>query len=94
MRYEKLHVVRPDINIILNLPLEIALKRKNAQKQVRGEKLDAHEKSETHLANAWAAYHWLTKHHPDEFTLVETIEDAYELTPKEVLERVRHSYNL
>lgn len=82
--YERLKVVRPDINIILYCPFEIAQKRKLAQTQ----NPDIHERDTEHLKNAAASYLWLAQEKAGEFILIETCSVGRELSKEEVTDRV------
>lgn len=89
LEYNRLGIARPDLNIILHLPAEIAQKRKRAQKlSLQGAVLDAHEEDLAHLKAAEESYLWLARIHPKEYIVVSETEGMRELTPEEVHERI------
>lgn len=89
LEYNRLGIARPDLNIILHLPAEIAQKRKRNQKLALGEAgLDAHEEDLAHLKAAEESYLWLARKYPKEYVVVSEMKGSRELTPEEVHERV------
>lgn len=89
LEYNRLGIARPDLNIILHLPAEIAQKRKRNQKLALGEAgLDAHEEDLAHLKAAEESYLWLSHKNPKEYVVVSEMDGMRELTPEEVHERV------
>ncbi|MDO8600325.1 MAG: thymidylate kinase [bacterium] len=89
LEYNRLGIARPDLNVILHLPAEVAQKRKRAQKlALAGAVLDAHEEDLGHLKAAEESYLWLSWKNPEEYVVVSEMEGERELTPEEVHERV------
>jgi dTMP kinase len=89
LEYNRLGIMRPDLNIILHLPAEVAQARKRSQKLSLGSAmLDAHEEDLAHLKAAEESYLWLARKNPDEYVVVSEMEGTRELTPGEVYEKV------
>lgn len=88
IEYNKLRIPKPTKTILLLLPLEIAVKRKQAQRTEQHVKLDGLERDIEHLRQSAETYRWLAETYPEDFTVVETVRETKELTPEEVLEEV------
>lgn len=89
LEYSRLGIARPDLNIILHLPAEIAQERKRSQKLAfGGVALDAHEQDLKHLKAAEESYLWLARIHPEEYVVVSEMDGGRELTPDEAHNRV------
>lgn len=85
LEFKKLQVPKPDITVILSLPVEVSMQRIIA----RGRPMDNHEKDRDHLEKAKACYAWLAEKYPDEYALVECVaNDGRELLPEEIHELV------
>ncbi len=81
--FNLLCIPRPNINLILWVPLEVSLKRL----ELRGNLPDEHEKSVEHLRRASEVYCWLAEEYPEDFVLVECVSGDRELSPAEVHEK-------
>lgn len=89
LEYNRLGIARPDLNIILHLPAEVAQERKRSQKLALGNAaLDAHEEDLGHLKAAEESYLWLSRKNPKEYVVVSEMEGERELTPEEAHEQV------
>ncbi len=84
LEYRLLEIPKPDVNIILRLPYEIAY----ARIESRGKARDGHEVNQEHLKNAQMAYLWAAKRYPDEFKVVKCFDDERQLTEAQVQEKV------
>ncbi len=82
---------RPDLNIILHVPAEIAqelVDRKAARDYIGGKKRDLHEGNIEHLRHAEKVYLEIAELFPENFTLVECAPDGKLLSIEEVHEKV------
>ncbi|MDB5167644.1 MAG: Thymidylate kinase [Candidatus Saccharibacteria bacterium] len=79
--YETLSIPRPDINIVLILPTDLAqanVDKKDARSYT-DKKRDIHEADPNHLEKAKANYEELCRLYPDEFTAVHCTNDSGEM---------------
>jgi dTMP kinase len=88
-----LGIPKPDINIILHVPAEIAQsfvdkKSKAMRKYANGKKRDIHEADIKHLKHAEMVYLEIAKLFPKNFVLVECVENGRMLSIDEVHEKV------
>ncbi|HTY39903.1 MAG TPA: thymidylate kinase [Candidatus Paceibacterota bacterium] len=84
-------IPKPDLNLILHVPPEIAQKRvdaKVARQYIGGKKRDLHETDLGHLERSERVYLQLAKLFPGQFRVLECVVDGCELTEQEVHERV------
>ncbi len=84
-------IPRPDLNIILHMPAEIAfrlIEKKEAREYLNGEKKDMHEGDIEHLRAAERSYLHIAKMWPEEYTFVECAENGEPLSIPEIHERV------
>lgn len=88
LEYNILHVPRPTKTILLLLPPEIAIRRKQMQRENQKINLDGHERDTEHVQQSAAVYRWLAKTYPTDFAVIETVQEDKELTPQEVVEEV------
>lgn len=93
LEYGLFEIPKPDINIILTLPVDVASHRvlgKQARLYLDGKAgaKDAHEEDLSHLLRAQEAYVWVAKKHPDEFRIIECVPGGGELTTEEVHKKI------
>lgn len=76
--YEVLGIPRPDLNIVLLVPSEIAQQNvdKKAARSYTNLKRDIHEADANHLDKAKRNYEELCQLYPDEFIAVECMDDS------------------
>jgi dTMP kinase len=82
--YEDLGIPRPDLVVILHVPVAVSLKL--MEERDRGN--DGHEADIEHLQNAEAAYLWLAEQYPDDHKVVECAEGGEILPPEVIAEKV------
>lgn len=92
LEYNIFGIPKPDLNIILHMPAEMAQKlvdKKSAddRKYVNGKKRDLHEADLKHLKNAEKVYIEISKLFPNT-KLVECVKNGELLNPKEVSNKV------
>lgn len=68
LEYDVLSLPKPDVNIVLIVPLEVV------QGNIEGRKLDEHEKDAEHLAKAIKNYEELVKLYPEDFTAISCMQ--------------------
>lgn len=84
-------IPKPDLNIILHVPAEIAQKlvdQKAERQYLGGKKRDLHESDLGHLKRTEEVYRQLSVLFPNDFVVVECVEDGHLLTMDEVHDRV------
>jgi dTMP kinase len=84
-------IPKPDLNIILHVPAEIAqqlVDKKVERQYLGGKKRDLHETDLGHLQRTEEVYKQLATLFPDDFTLVECAPDGKLLSIEEVHEKV------
>lgn len=84
-------IPRPDMNIILHMPVEIAfhlIEKKGTREYLNGKKKDVHEGDIEHLRAAEQSYLHIVKMWPEEYTLIECAENGKPLSIPEVHEKV------
>lgn len=76
LEYSTLDLPRPDLNIVLLVPTEIAQENidNKPERAYTDAKRDEHEKDESHLTHANDNYRELTKLFPDYFVAIKTME--------------------
>lgn len=79
-------IPRPDLNIVLHVPTEIAQKKTDGRVK-KGVSGDIHESNFQHLKNAENAYLEITKLFKN-FKLVECIENGEYLSPEKIHEKI------
>ena len=82
---------RPDLNIILHMPAEIAQKlvdKKAAREYIGGKKRDLHEGNLEHLRHAEKIYLEVAKLFPQNFTVVECAPEGKLLSIEAIHEKV------
>lgn len=86
--FEALKSPRPDLNIILGVPAEVGFEaiKKRAEKESRP--LDEHEKLFEHIKAAAAVYKELTQLYPEEYKLIDCMENGQWLSPETIHEKV------
>lgn len=74
--FEALKNVRPALNIILGVPAEVSFEavKQRAEKEKR--QLDEHEKLFDHIKTATAVYQELTELYPEEYKLIDCMENG------------------
>lgn len=91
LEYEILGIPRPDLNIFLHVPAEIAydlIGKKKERKYLRGEKRDIHEANPGHLKKAEAVYEEIARIFPADFLRVECAENGRLLSIDEIHAKV------
>jgi len=84
-------IPKPDLNIILHVPAEIAqalVDKKLERQYLGGKKRDLHEADISHLKRTEETYKQLAELFPDDFTVVECVENGRLLSIDEVHEKV------
>jgi len=84
-------IPRPDLNIILHMPAEIAqelVDKKAAREYIGGKKRDLHEGNLEHLRHAEKVYLEIAKLFPDDFTVIECAPEGKLLTIEAIHEKV------
>lgn len=92
LEYNIFGIPKPDLNIILHMPAEVArelIGRKSAEsrKQLNGQKYDMHEQDLNHLKRAENVFAQITKLFPNT-KLVECVKGGQLLSPAEVHNKV------
>ncbi|OGZ00439.1 MAG: hypothetical protein A2945_03805 [Candidatus Liptonbacteria bacterium RIFCSPLOWO2_01_FULL_52_25] len=91
LEYEILKIPKPDLNIILYVPAEIAyelIAKKSAREYLKGAKRDIHEANLEHLKAAARSYAHAAKLFPSDFVVVECAPNGKLLLIEEVHEKV------
>jgi dTMP kinase len=90
IEYGMLKIPKPDLNIILHVPAQIALelRRKRAIEENTVHKKDIHEQDISHLEKTEKVYLQMARLFPNDFTLVECFENGKLLSIEEVHEKV------
>lgn len=84
-------IPKPDLNIILHIPAEIAqalVDKKMERQYLSGKKRDIHEADIHHLKRAEETYKQLAELYPSDFTVVECVENGQLLSIDAVHEKV------
>lgn len=84
-------IPKPDLNIILHVPAEIAqelVDKKIERQYLVGKKRDLHEADIAHLKRAEETYLQIAEQFPQDFTVVECFENGKLLSIEEVHEKV------
>lgn len=84
-------IPKPDLNIILHIPAEIAQKlvdKKIERQYLSGRKRDLHEADINHLKKTERTYQQLAELYPADFTVVECVENGTLLSIEEVHKKV------
>jgi dTMP kinase len=84
-------IPKPDLNIILHVPAAIAQKmvdKKNKREYLEDKKRDIYEDDLSHLQKAEQVYLEIAELFPDNFTVVECVENGQLLSIDEVHEKV------
>lgn len=92
LEYEIFGIPKPDLNIILHVPAEVAQsmvdkKDESARQYVNGKKRDLHEADLNHLKNAEQVYIEIAKLFPNT-KLVECMQDDSLMTPEQIHNKV------
>ncbi len=91
IEFNILGIPRPDLNIILHAPAEIAqqlVDQKGARAYVGGQKRDLHEKDLDHLKRAEQVYLEITKLFPQNFTLISCMNGEQLLSIEEIHSKI------
>ncbi len=91
LEYGTFGVPRPDLNIILHVPAEIAqelVDRKAARGYIGGKKRDLHEGNIEHLRHAEKVYLEIAELFPENFTVIECAPEGKLLSIEEIHEKV------
>ena len=91
IEYGILGIPKPDLNIVLFVPAEIAQKlvdNKGSRDYLGGAKRDLHEKDLTHLKKAEQVYLEIVRLFPNQFTLIDCVEGDRLLNIDEVHTKV------
>lgn len=78
LEYGKLQIPKPHLNIILHMPAEISLelRKKRAATETTPAKKDIHEADLSHLQKTEKIYLEIAELFPDDFTVVECVENG------------------
>lgn len=92
LEYQIFNIPRPDLNIILHMPAEVAQKLVDKKPQadreyIKGKKRDLHEADINHLRNAVKVYIEIARLFPNT-KMVECFEDGKILTPQQVSNKI------
>ena len=82
LEYNVLNIPKPDLNIILDNPMEVITRRLAGRRDA-----DAHEANLEHITRARDTYLWLADNY-DNFRVVSGVVDGRELTPEEIHEEI------
>ncbi len=82
LEYEILQIPKPDLNIVLDNPIDVIKKRLTERQNS-----DAHEADFDHIQKARESYLWAVKNY-ENFKVVSGVEGDRELTPEEIHDRV------
>jgi len=90
IEYGTLKIPKPDLNIILHMPAEtsLELRKKRAATETAPLKKDIHEADLSHLQKTEKIYLEIAKLFPDDFTVVECVENGKLLSIDEIHEKV------
>jgi len=91
LEYNINKIPRPNLNILLHVPAEIAQKlvdKKLERQYLGGKKRDLHESDINHLKRSEETYKQLAELYPTEFAVIECVEDGRLLSIEEVHEKV------
>lgn len=91
LEYKINGIPKPDLNIILHVPAEVAqelVDKKLERQYLEGKKRDLHEADITHLKRAEETYLQMAKMFPEDFTIIECFKDGTLLSIEEVHEMV------
>ena len=87
-------VPRPTLNIILDVPTDIAyalIGEKEQRSYLKGKKRDIHEQDKEYLRRTVDVYHELARTYPDEFKIVPCAQDGKLLSREAIAERLWHT---
>jgi dTMP kinase len=87
LEHELFGIPRPDMNVVLHVPSQIAMELMKNRESKHGLKQDVHEQDPKHLQAAEDAYLDMTKRF-ESFQLVECVENGALLSPETIHERV------
>ncbi len=90
LEYGILKIPKPDLNIILHMPAELSLelRKKRAARETAPLKKDIHEADLAHLQRTEKIYLEIAELFPDDFTVVECVENGQLLSIDAVHEKV------
>ncbi len=91
LEYELCEIPKPDLNIILHVPAEVAyelIEKKASRAYLKGAKRDIHEANLEHLKSAERSYLEMAQLFPNDFVLVECTENGKLLSIEEIHEKV------
>ncbi len=90
LEYGILKIPKPDLNIILHMPAELSLelRKKRAARETAPLKKDIHEADLPHLQRTEKIYLEIAELFPDDFTVVECVENGQLLSIDAVHEKV------
>jgi dTMP kinase len=94
LEYETLGIPKPDMNIFLHVPSDIAyelVSKKGDRAYLKGNKRDIAESDINHFYNAEATYKEIIELFPDEFCQVECAPEGALLSPEAIAARIWES---
>ncbi|TAL14489.1 hypothetical protein EPN95_02760 [Patescibacteria group bacterium] len=94
--YGTLGIPRPDINIVLILPTDLAQANvdKKDTRPYTNKKRDIHEADPNHLEKAKANYEELCRLYPNEFTAIQCVDESGIMRPIEIIQQeIRNKLN-
>jgi dTMP kinase len=87
LEYNVLQIPKPDLNIILTIPTEIAERRVHADR--KGEKeIDCLEVGGERIRRFAEAYEWVISEYPEYFKVISCVDGKRELSQTEVHEKI------
>jgi len=91
LEFNILNIPKPDLNIVLHVPAEIAqelVNKKGERKYLEGKKRDIHEDDINHLRAAEETYLQIVDMWPEEYKLVECVKNGTLLLINEIHQKV------
>ncbi len=89
--YQVMEIPRPDITIILHMPAEISQKmvdKKGPREYLEGKRRDIHEEDLKHLERAEKVYLKMAELFPEDFLVIECVENGKLLSIDDIHEKV------
>lgn len=91
LEYETFGIPKPDLNILLHVPVEIAhelITKKTGREYLSGRDVDIHESDPVHQKRAEQVYLEIAELFPNEFTVIECAPDGILLSIDEIHKKV------
>lgn len=84
--YNILGIPKPDINVFLDVPFEFS---KKLREQRAATLTDSHEANEQHLIDAERAYRFMVREFPQDFVVIQCVENGALLSKETIHEKVK-----